>query len=29
MITKTLYICQFYNTDYADKAKTMGGNKWK
>lgn len=24
MVTKTLYTCQFCNTDYADKEKTMG-----
>lgn len=30
MITKTLYTCQFYKTDYADdKEKAMGENKWK
>ena len=29
MITKTLYTCQFCNTDYADKEKAMEGNKWK
>ena len=29
MITKTLYTCQFCNTDYADKEKAMvrGGIK--
>ena len=27
MITKTLYTCQFCNTDYTDKEKTMGGGK--
>lgn len=29
MVTKTLYTCQFCNTDYADKEKAMGENKWK
>lgn len=30
MITKTLYTCQFCNTDYTDKEKNNGGgNKWK
>lgn len=25
MITKTLYTCQFCNTDYTDKEKNNGG----
>lgn len=29
MITKTLYTCKFYNTDYTDKEKAKITKFWK